>query len=188
MDERGIPIFDSSTLQCGDTPIFLAGDADGQRPVLHEATFEGRIAGQNAAAYPNVKGVKRAVPLAITFTDPPLAVVGAPPSDGTVTGTASYADQGHARVDARNTGLVRIDADRGTGAITGAVLLGPAMDHIAHLLAWAIERGETAAQILDLPFYHPTSEEGLKPALRELCEKTNAPEWQALDDLAPPGA
>jgi len=96
--DKGIPKFDPSTLQCGDAPIFLAGDADAQRPVLHEASSEGAIAGQNAASFPKVRKAKRAVPLSIMFTDPPLAVVGATPSDAMVVGSASYDDQGRARV------------------------------------------------------------------------------------------
>jgi dihydrolipoamide dehydrogenase len=89
--DKGISKFDPSTLQCGDTPIFLAGDAVAQRPVLHEASSEGAIAGRNAASFPKVRKAKRAVALSIMFTDPPLAVVGAPPSDAMVVGTASYA-------------------------------------------------------------------------------------------------
>jgi dihydrolipoyl dehydrogenase len=187
MDERGVPHFDGATLQCGDAPIFLAGDVDGQRPVLHEAAAEGTIAGRNAAAFPNLERAKRAVPLSIMFTDPPLATIGAPPSDSTIVGTGSYADQGRARIDACNSGLVRIYANRETGAITGAVLLGPAMDHIAHLFAWAIERGETAARMLELPLYHPTFEEGLAPPLRQICESVGT-DIAHLDSLAPPGA
>ena len=76
-NEHGVPKFDPSTLQCGDTPIFLAGDVDAQRPVLHEASSEGAIAGWNAASFPKVRKAKRAVPLSIMFTDPPLATVGA---------------------------------------------------------------------------------------------------------------
>jgi dihydrolipoamide dehydrogenase len=83
-NEHGVPKFDPSTLQCGDTPIFLAGDADAQRPVLHEASSEGGIAGRNAASFPKVSKAKRAVPLSIMFTDPPLATVGAKPSDAIV--------------------------------------------------------------------------------------------------------
>jgi dihydrolipoamide dehydrogenase len=150
--------------------------------------FEGCLAGRNAATFPNVQKSKRAVPLSIMFTDPPLAVVGAPPTDKSVIGTASYADQGRAKIEASNVGLVRIYADRETGALSGAVLLGPGMDHIAHLFAWAIERGEMAGKMLALPFYHPTIEEGLRPALRQICEAVNAPELKVLDDVAPPGA
>jgi len=72
--------------------------------------------------------------------------------------------------------------------IAGATLFGPGMDHIAHLFALAIERRETADTLLQLPFYHPTFEEGLKPALREICESVKSPELGDLDDVAPPGA
>jgi dihydrolipoamide dehydrogenase len=187
-NEHGVPMFDSSTLQCGDRPIFLAGDADAQRPVLHEAASEGTIAGRNAASFPNVRKAKRGVPLSIMFTDPPLTIVGAAPSDAMVVGSASYDDQGRARVEARNAGLVRIYADRDTGIILGAILFGPGMDHIGHLFAWAIERQETADALLQLPFYHPTFEEGLKSALREICEAVKSPDFGNFDDEAPPGS
>ena len=130
-NEHGVPKFDPSTLQCGDAPIFLAGDVDAQRPVLHEASSEGAIAGRNAASFPRVRKAKRVVPLSIMFTDPPLATIGAHPSDAMVVGSASYADQGRARVEARNAGLVRIYAGPDTGIIAGATLFGPGMDHIA---------------------------------------------------------
>ena len=84
--------------------------------------------------------------------------------------------------------LVRIYAGPDTGIIAGATLFGPGMDHIAHLFAWAIERRETADTLLQLPFYHPTFEEGLKPALREICEAVKSPDLGDLDDVAPPGA
>jgi thioredoxin reductase len=44
-NEHGVPKFDPSTLQCCDAPIFLAGDVDGERAVLQEASAEGAIAG-----------------------------------------------------------------------------------------------------------------------------------------------
>jgi dihydrolipoamide dehydrogenase len=169
-------------------PIFLAGDVDAQRPVLHEASIERTTAGQNAAAFPNVRKTKRAVPLPIMLTDPPLATLGAAPSKEMVVGSASYADQGQAKVEARNIGLVRIYADRDCGALVGATLFGPGMDHISHLFALAIDRGETAGALLQLPFYHPTLEEGLKPALRDICKAAKDLGLDDLDDLAPPGA
>jgi dihydrolipoamide dehydrogenase len=109
----------------------MAGDVDGERPVLHEASLQGVIAGRNAATFPEVRPGKRAVPLSIMFTDPPLATVGGPPSDSTIVGVGSYDNQGRAKIDACAAGLVRIYTDGASGAITGAILLGPAMDHIA---------------------------------------------------------
>lgn len=186
-NEQGVPLFDPSTMQCGDSSIFLAGDADADRPVLHEASSEGTMAGRNAALFPNVKTTKRAVPFSIMFTDPPVATVGAASNDAKLIGSASYSNQGRAKIEARNAGLVRIYANQ-NGVLIGAALFAPGMDHIAHLLAWAIERGETAGALLRLPFYHPTIEEGLKAALREICEMANSPDLGDLDDAALPGA
>ena len=40
--------------------------------------------------------------------------------------------------------------------------------HLAHLLAWAIQRADTVEQLLAMPYYHPTVEEMLDNALRDL--------------------
>ena len=187
LDEHGTPVFDRATLRCGDSSIFIAGDADAYRPVLHEASSEGAIAGSNAASCPAIKPAERGVSFAIMFTDPPLVKLGSE-TEGNVVGCASYADQGRAKVEARNAGLVRLYADPAEGRLTGATLLGPGMDHIGHLIAWAIDRGETATALLDLPLYHPTLEEGLKSALREICKTVHSPLPRARDPGSPPGA
>lgn len=183
LDERGMPRFDSQTLQCEDSSIFMAGDADGDRPVLHEAAFEGSVAGRNAAMLPDVRRATRSPNFAIMFTDPPLAVVGSPPEDTSLTATVSFEDQGRAKVEGKAVGLGRIYADKKQGVITGCCLFGPGMDHVAHLFAWSIARKETAAALLKLPFYHPTLEEGVKPALRDLCMKVGSPEFDQLDQV-----
>jgi len=51
----GRPAVDPATTQCGDAPIFLAGDVDGTLPLQHEAADEGRIAGDNAMRWPDVR-------------------------------------------------------------------------------------------------------------------------------------
>ena len=48
-DAHGLPEFDPATLQVGNSPIFIAGDANGDRPLMHEAADQGVIAGYNAA-------------------------------------------------------------------------------------------------------------------------------------------
>ena len=55
LDARGVPVFDRDTMQCGTSPIFIAGDAGDDLPLLHEAADEGRIAGENAARFPDVR-------------------------------------------------------------------------------------------------------------------------------------
>ena len=50
-------------------------------------------------------------------------------------------------------------------------MLGPAAEHIGHLLAWALQMNLTIAQMLEMPFYHPVVEEGLRTALRDAQAK-----------------
>jgi dihydrolipoamide dehydrogenase len=45
---------------------------------------------------------------------------------------------------------------------------------MAHLLAWALQNKMTIAQMLEMPFYHPVIEEGLRTALRDLDIKLHA--------------
>lgn len=191
LDKHGAPEVDPETLQCGDAAIFMAGDADHARPVLHEAQAEGAIAGRNAAAFPSVTPSRRMVPLSIMFTDPAMAVIGKIPEDGDgamVCGTASYETQGRAKVCATNKGLANIYASKGDGKLVGAALVAPGGEHLAHFLAGAIQTGRTASELLDLPFYHPTYEEGLQPALRAICKAVHSPVPANRDDGFMPGA
>jgi dihydrolipoamide dehydrogenase len=187
LDDHGVPVFDRTTMQCGSSPIFLAGDCNRDAPVLHEASAEGAIAGHNAARFPAIKPSKRSTPLAITFTDPPSASIGEPANDESVVGKADFLDQGRAKVEGRNAGLVHLYADKG-GKLTGAALAAPEAEHLAHLIAWAIENEQTAMQLLELPIYHPTFEEGLRTALRQICKRIDISFGADRDEGSAPGA
>jgi len=188
LDKHAVPLFHPDTMQCGESAIFLAGDASADRPVLHEALCEGAIAGHNAATYPTVASSPRTVPFSIMFTDPPLATIGRQSGTGLIRGQSDYDDQGRAKIEARAQGTVRIYANRDKATLLGALLFCPGADHLGHLLAWAIESGLGASTLLDRPFYHPTLEEGLKPALRQLCEAAGVVPPSARDLGNPSGA
>jgi dihydrolipoamide dehydrogenase len=172
-DAYGVPLFDRETMQCGESPIFIAGDANADVPLLHEAADEGRIAGDNAARFPDVRAGMRRSPLSVVFTDPQIAVVGNRWRDlrdvAHVTGRVSFDDQGRARVMQRNRGRLHVYAEIGTGLLLGAEMIAPDGEHLAHLLAWAHQLQLTVAEMLRLPFYHPVVEEGLRTALRDAC-------------------
>ena len=174
-DARGIPLFDRTTLRCGDSSIFIAGDVNDDVPLLHEAADEGRIAGENAASFPDVRSGLRRAELGVVFTDPQIAIVGGGWSrvrdTPHVTGAVSFANQGRARVMLRNQGLLHVYADADTGRFLGAEMLGPDAEHIGHLLAWALQMQLSVAQMLEMPFYHPVVEEGLRTALRDAQAK-----------------
>lgn len=178
VNAQGIPAFDRHTMQVGQLPVFIAGDVNNDVPLLHEAADEGHIAGMNAANYPSVTPGKRTIGLGIVFTDPQIAMVGAGPDklepDAFVTGKLDFTGQGRSRVMLKNKGLIHIYADLKTRRFVGAQMVGPAVEHLAHLLAWSGQQGMTIDQMLAMPFYHPVIEEGLRTALRDTKAKLDA--------------
>ncbi|MCG8414646.1 MAG: dihydrolipoyl dehydrogenase [Pseudomonadales bacterium] len=174
LDEFGVPDFDDATGQIEDSTIFIAGDVSNAHPLLHEAADDGRIAGDNAGRYPDVRVRPRRAALSVVFTDPQIALVGASFKELTesetefAVGEVSFVDQGRSRVMLRNKGLLRVYGEKRTGRFLGAEMIGPAAEHIGHLLSWSVQHGLTVQQMLDSPFYHPVIEEGLRTALRKL--------------------
>ncbi|UXX84763.1 dihydrolipoyl dehydrogenase [Roseovarius pelagicus] len=189
LDDHGTPVFDRKTMQCGDAPIFIAGDANHDRPLLHEAADEGAVAGHNAAKWPDVARSRRKTPLSIVFTRPTAASVGKVPFDAEadmLVGSTDFENQGRATIECRAHGGIRLYAEKGGSRLSGAEMCLPDAEHLAHLLCWAIESGMTVSQLLDSPFYHPTLEEGLKPALRDLCEALQeSTPWDRADGHIP---
>jgi dihydrolipoamide dehydrogenase len=176
LDSNGVPLFDRTTLQCGNEPIFVAGDVNEDVPILHEAADEGRIAGENAARFPQVTPGLRRSPLAITFSDPQIAIVGhsfaSLHKHDVAIGEVSFEDQGRSRIMLQNRGLLRLYATH--DRFVGAEMVGPRAEHIGHLLAWAHQQRMTVPQMLSMPFYHPVVEEGLRTALRDVAAKLGA--------------
>ena len=175
VSDSGVPEFDRRTMRCGQTGIFIAGDANNDLPLLHEAADEGRIAGENAARFPDVQPGLRREPIGVVFSDPQLATVGRRFADlvpdSFVTGEVSFESQGRSRVMLRNKGLLHVYAEKGSGRLLGCEMMGPDVEHLAHLLAWAMQSGMTVQRALEMPFYHPVVEEGLRTALRDAAAK-----------------
>jgi len=188
LDEHGMPPINRSTMQVADLPVFMIGDANDQSPILHEAADEGYIAGFNATHSAPICFARR-IPLAIVFADPSIAVVGsryqALDSTKTLVGEVTFDNQGRARLGQYNKGILRLYAEAQSGRLLGAEMCAPAGEHMAHLLALAIDRSLTVRELLRIPFYHPALEEGLRTALRALMAQLPA---SNESDLATCGA
>lgn len=176
LNERGMPEVDVNTMKLKAAPhIFLPGDVNGDRPLLHEASDEGIIAGFNAMN--EEKCFKRRVSLAVTFSDPNIATIGKRykqlKEEGVdfVTGSVSFEGQGRSIVKLKEVGLLHIYAKKDTGEILGAELMAPDGEHLAHLLAWSMAVKLTVFEALTMPFYHPVVEEGLRTALRSAASQ-----------------
>jgi len=174
---NGVPEFDPMTMRVGESHIFMAGDASARIPLLHEAADDGRIAGANAAQFPKVLAHRRRAPISIVFTEPNIAIAGRAYAElqrmpcHFAVGEVDFANQGRARVMNVNDGLLRVYGEHGTGMFLGAEMIAPRAEHLAHLLSWAVQSRLDVPTMLEMPFYHPVIEEGLRTALRDLCAK-----------------
>ena len=168
LDENGIPLFDPLTMQIGDLPIYIAGDVNADRPLLHEAGHEGRVAGYNAVHHP-VEKFKRKVPLAITFCEPNIATAGAQLNElngqDIAIGEIQFAPVGRALIMGKNRGLLRLYVQKSDGLLLGACMCCVKAENLAHLISWSIQNGMSVFDMLKMPFYHPVIEEALQAAL-----------------------
>jgi len=168
LDENGVPVFNAETMQCGDSSIYIAGDVNMDRPLLHEAGHEGRVAGYNAVRQAGV-AFRRKTELAITFCDPNIATVGMQLNQLDASKTAiaemQFGPVGRALIIGKNRGVLRVYVDRSNGLVLGAAMACVKGEHLAHLLAWSIQQGLTVFDMLKLPYYHPVIEEALQGAL-----------------------
>jgi dihydrolipoamide dehydrogenase len=168
LDDHGTPLFEETTRRCGDSAIFIAGDANAWRPVLHEAARGGRIAGEVAAGG---EGSRPLPYLSIAFTEPNLVEVGARFDElpkGAAIGCATVTDNGRADVEGEDAGIVRLYGDA-AGTLIGATIVAPGGEHLGHLVALGIDRGIDVATFADQAWYHPTVEEMLQSAARNLA-------------------
>ena len=169
LDDHGTPVFDPVTRRCGDAAVFVAGDAGADRPVLHEASRGGEMAGLGAAG----GAARDRLPLlAMTFTDPQIVRVGCDHDElpeGYRIGEARFSEDGRTRVEEGpdTPGVARVYADA-EGRLIGGAMCGPGVEHLGHLLAQAVATGASAASFEDGAFYHPCTQEVLQNAVRDL--------------------
>jgi dihydrolipoamide dehydrogenase len=177
LNKRGLPEFCLETFKIkGTDHLYIVGDVSGQRPILHEASDEGKIAGFNAVSLDHTPFQTR-TPMEVSFCDPNVAAAGLSFEELTsqgvnfAVGQVSFEGQGRSIVKLKEIGMLKVYGDIKTGRILGTEMFGPENEHIAHLLAWVISQKMTVNEVLSLPFYHPVIEEGLRTALRDLRDK-----------------
>ncbi len=172
--DNGLPEYDAETLRVGSLDVFVAGDANDDRPILHEAWNDGLVAGYNAMQSDPHCFMQR-TPLRITFSDPNIAIAGRSraelQADPILTGTASFEHQGRAVIRGENQGLLHLYADGENGILRGAEMMAPDGEHLAHLLAWSIQQRLTVCDLVKMPYYHPTIEEGIQQAVRDIVRR-----------------
>jgi dihydrolipoamide dehydrogenase len=178
LDDHGQPVIDPVSLRAGAAPLFLAGDVQPDRPLMHEAADEGVIAARGALAVLDGAVAQlpaRRTPITIVFSDPDICAVGTGwdqlDRQRTVVGSAEGSGNGRSKILGAQDNLVRIYADRASGRLLGASLISTHGEHLAHLLAWAVQRAESVTTLLAMPYYHPSVEEMVQSALKDAAQQ-----------------
>ena len=188
-DSRGMPDYDPCNFSLKDAPhLFLAGDVNAHRPLLHEASDQGFITGFSAASNgESLPGFQTRTPLAVTFTEPQIASAGKRFVDlkagEFVIGTSDFGNQGRAVMMNASGGLIQLYADAKSGLVLGAELFTAESEHMAHLLAWSIQQNQTVFDLLRMPFYHPVLEEGLRSAIRHAADQVKGQDGKRFLEL-----
>jgi pyruvate/2-oxoglutarate dehydrogenase complex dihydrolipoamide dehydrogenase (E3) component len=157
--------------------VWVAGDATGTHQILHLANQEGRIAGHNAAGGSPTRCMDYHLMMEVIFTDPPYARVGATEDQArqrghdVVVAEARFPETGRAITMETRFGVWRLLADRASGQILGASILGPRADDLIHTVAVLMARETPVSAIPDLPWYHPTLSEVMIQLGRELAAR-----------------
>lgn len=173
IDPHSLPI-NPHTMQLAGLPIYIAGDANGKSATLQVAADEGRIAGINASRKHPI-AVKPKTHMGIVFSEPNITSVGMTwdeiDIESCIIGQHRFGPTGRAIIMGKNRGEMRVYADKESGIVLGASLVGPRCEHLAHLLSWSIQQKMTVVDMLRMPYYHPVIEEALQDTLQGMARK-----------------
>jgi len=146
--------------------IMAAGDVTGRMLLAHAASYMGEFAGRMSAGLPFPPVPYHSIPWA-TFTTPEIAAVGlsleAAERSGLVCKTASVPlmDNVKARIDRTTEGFFKIVVEKGTDKIVGGTIVGPHASDLIHIIALAVHKGMTTAEMRGFSFVHPSISESI---------------------------
>ena len=150
--------------------IFAAGDATGGALLTNAASHMGEVAGTNAAggeAYARLGSIPKFLHLT-----PECGWVGIDEASArqlgydVMTGTADLAFNARAMALGARTGAVKVVAERELGQVLGVHVVGPAVDGILALAAFAMQAEIPVAELAGMVQWHPTIGESLAEAAR----------------------
>ncbi|MGN1393052.1 MAG: FAD-dependent oxidoreductase [Succinivibrionaceae bacterium] len=179
-DKNGIPYVNNTTMQTNVPNIFLAGDTSSTNGNLQKAISQGKIAGKNAALYPNIENNNDITNLEIIFTDPEMAIVGmnlnsvnedAHLGNKYIIGEAKTKNNTIAQLKNIKYGLVHVYFGVESKVLLGAELCVPNAQSLAQFIHCAILNKMTLDDLVNFTFYHPSVYELLGEACRDAQKK-----------------
>jgi pyruvate/2-oxoglutarate dehydrogenase complex dihydrolipoamide dehydrogenase (E3) component len=185
--ERGYVVVDDY-LRTSTPHIFAAGDVTGRMMLVQSASYDARIAAENAVLGAGQPYKRKIVPHG-GFTDPEYGSVGLTESQARaqeecVAAVVPYTDLDRAVIDDRTQGFGKLIVSKETHRILGAHVVGEQALEIVHLVAAAMSADMWVEQLAELEIAYPTytAVVGLaaRHIVRELGVMPLATQWRAL--------
>lgn len=179
-DATGLPCANPKTMQTNIPHIFIAGDISANKGNLQNAISQGKLAGLNAARYPNPPIAKYMPRQEIIFTNPQMAIVGlnyneineqARLGQKYIIGEGVVKNNTMAQIVNHNYGLVHTYFAEDTAIFIGAEICTPDAEYLAQFLNCALINKMTLQDLSNLTFYHPSIFEVLSESFADAKKK-----------------
>ncbi|MDX2187658.1 MAG: NAD(P)/FAD-dependent oxidoreductase [Opitutaceae bacterium] len=158
--------------------IYAAGDVCGPFEIVHLAVAQGELAARHAAGKRRLKPIAYDQVVTVAFTSPPIARLGINerdlPATRVISASYPFNDHGKSILMDATDGFVKIWADRRTGLLIGAEIVGPEAGELIHCLSGPLAMGATVFDLLKAQWYHPTLAEILTYPLEEIADSVSA--------------
>lgn len=158
--------------------VYALGDVSSAVPLKHVANREARVVTHNLLHPDDLVGIELDTVPAAIFTDPQIAAVGrteqACRADGLdhVVSTVPYSDTAYGWAMEEPAGFCKVIAERGTGRLLGAHIMGPQAATLVQPLVLAMSCGIDVHTIARRPFWiHPALTEVVENALLGLLDQ-----------------
>jgi len=174
LDEDGNPVL-TETLRAGNPDVWVAGDATGDLLFTHVGSYEAELVVKDILGHPEVRDY-RVVPR-VTFCDPEVASVGLTEQEAredgreVITSIIGFGDNERSAIEGSTYGLVKLVADRETGALLGGHIVGEEAGALIHQVVLMMVARVPVPAVAGAIHAYPTFSESVKGALLGIDEQ-----------------
>lgn len=164
-------------LRTNQPHVYAVGDVNGLRKLVQTAAHQGRVAAENAVLGED-RAYERDIAPSGSFTDPEYASVGLTEAEARATRDCVVARHDYdlltrAVVDGRTDGFCKLIAERGSGVLVGAHVLGEYSAEIIQVAAVCMVARMTVLQVAELHLAYPTFTQAIELAALQLARELN---------------